>query len=245
MMAAGGDSDSIHSDMSVPRICIEGTLQGEEPMDSYTAGIELSNACRQFYVTRLKAANQVKQRLGLIESNSSLSTSNNTPSEPSISSTDSLDYVVARDHCGSPDLVPSAGGGTVTHGDPTLSSPASQERVQNLGVSSLSETKQGCPSCSRRSQTGEQPSGNTPGSDEGRGVVCERCRATQHDRNPGPQRDNNFNALKGQGSRWSSVQDSMALLKREMVSECFYYSTLQCKILSHATYEGLQVNRVM
>ena len=34
-------------------------------MDKYTAGIELSNACRQFYVTRLKAASNVKNRLGL------------------------------------------------------------------------------------------------------------------------------------------------------------------------------------
>ena len=34
-------------------------------MDKYTAGIELSNACRQFYVTRLKAAGKVKDRLGL------------------------------------------------------------------------------------------------------------------------------------------------------------------------------------
>ena len=234
-MAAGGDIASIHSDMSVPRICIEGTqtVPGEEPMDSYTAGIELSNACRQFYVTRLKAANQVKQRLGLIDSNSSLGNANNSQSEPSVSSTDSLDYVVPSDHCGSPDLVTHSGENALNHSDPTLPSPASQERVQNLGVTSLSETKQGCHGCSR-SQTGAQPSGHTPGSDGGKGVVFERFRSTQQDKRTTPQGDNGFTTQKGQGTtRWSSVQESMALLKREMVSELKYVLHLAMFVLCH------------
>ena len=34
-----------------------------EDTDHYTAGIELSNACRSFYVNRVKAAQQLKKRL--------------------------------------------------------------------------------------------------------------------------------------------------------------------------------------
>ena len=34
-------------------------------MDKYTAGIELSNACRNYYTRRLRAAEGVKRKLGL------------------------------------------------------------------------------------------------------------------------------------------------------------------------------------
>ncbi len=34
-------------------------------MDRYTAGIELSNACRSYYTRRVKAAESVKRKLGL------------------------------------------------------------------------------------------------------------------------------------------------------------------------------------
>ena len=57
MCNKGGDS--LRRLLTAPKICID------EPMDKYTAGIELSNACRQFYVTRVKAAGKVKERLGL------------------------------------------------------------------------------------------------------------------------------------------------------------------------------------
>lgn len=53
------------SGMSVPRLFVDGVSAGEEPLDRYTAGIELSNACRKFYVSRLAAAERAKQRLGL------------------------------------------------------------------------------------------------------------------------------------------------------------------------------------
>ena len=61
MCNRGGDS--LRRLLTVPKICVENV--SDEPMDKYTAGIELSNACRQFYVTRLKAAGKVKERLGL------------------------------------------------------------------------------------------------------------------------------------------------------------------------------------
>ena len=61
MCNKGGDS--LRRLLTVPKICVENV--SDEPMDKYTAGIELSNACRQFYVTRLKAAGKVKERLGL------------------------------------------------------------------------------------------------------------------------------------------------------------------------------------
>ena len=45
-----------------PKIYVQ-NVDGD--VDRYTAGIELSNACRSFYVSRLKAANALKQALGL------------------------------------------------------------------------------------------------------------------------------------------------------------------------------------
>ena len=45
-----------------PKIYVQ-NVDGD--VDPYTAGIELSNACRSFYVSRLKAANALKQALGL------------------------------------------------------------------------------------------------------------------------------------------------------------------------------------
>ena len=62
-MSSGKDL-SIRSLLTTPKIMVEGCAE-DAPMDKYTAGIELSNACRQFYVTRLKAAGKVKERLGL------------------------------------------------------------------------------------------------------------------------------------------------------------------------------------
>ncbi len=59
------DAPNIRTLLTTPKIVIEDTSGGDAPMDKYTAGIELSNACRQFYVTRLKAAGKVKERLGL------------------------------------------------------------------------------------------------------------------------------------------------------------------------------------
>ena len=52
--------------LTVPKICVENINDGT--MDKYTAGIELSNACRQFYVSRLKAAGKIKERLELADS---------------------------------------------------------------------------------------------------------------------------------------------------------------------------------
>ena len=51
--------------LTVPKICVENV--NDEPMDKYTAGIELSNACRQFYVSRVKAAGKIKERLELAD----------------------------------------------------------------------------------------------------------------------------------------------------------------------------------
>ena len=56
---------SINTFLTTPKIVIDSVCDNDPPMDKYTAGIELSNACRQFYVTRLKAAGKVKERLGL------------------------------------------------------------------------------------------------------------------------------------------------------------------------------------
>ena len=39
------------------------TTSSTEPMDSYTAGIELLNACRSYYVTKEKASKTLKQKL--------------------------------------------------------------------------------------------------------------------------------------------------------------------------------------
>ena len=39
------------------------TASCTEPMDSYTAGIELLNACRNYYVTKEKASKTLKQKL--------------------------------------------------------------------------------------------------------------------------------------------------------------------------------------
>ena len=63
-MSSSKEASSIRTLLTTPKIVIDGTNDGQ-PMDKYTAGIELSNACRQFYVTRLKAAGKVKERLGL------------------------------------------------------------------------------------------------------------------------------------------------------------------------------------
>ncbi len=54
----------IRSKIEAPTIVIEG--ENGETMDKYTAGIELSNACRRFYVSRLQAAEKVKEKLGLV-----------------------------------------------------------------------------------------------------------------------------------------------------------------------------------
>ena len=51
----------------LPTIRVEGVTTDGEALDKYTAGIELSNACRQFYVNRVKASAKVKERLGLEE----------------------------------------------------------------------------------------------------------------------------------------------------------------------------------
>ncbi len=63
-MSTTRESSSIRTLLAVPKIVIDSSCD-DAPMDKYTAGIELSNACRQFYVTRLKAAGKVKERLGL------------------------------------------------------------------------------------------------------------------------------------------------------------------------------------
>ena len=63
-MSSSKEGSSIRTLLTTPKIVIDGISDGQ-PMDKYTAGIELSNACRQFYVTRLKAAGKVKERLGL------------------------------------------------------------------------------------------------------------------------------------------------------------------------------------
>ena len=55
------EGSSIRTLLKRPKVVFAASSQ----MDKYTAGIELSNACRQFYVTRLKAAGKVKDRLGL------------------------------------------------------------------------------------------------------------------------------------------------------------------------------------
>ena len=49
--------------LTVPKICVEN--DNDEPMDKYTAGIELSNACRQFYVSRVKAAGKIQGTIGI------------------------------------------------------------------------------------------------------------------------------------------------------------------------------------
>ena len=53
----------IHNDSSeqYPESLV--TLLNSENMDSYTAGIELSNACREFYVKRQKDAESLKSKL--------------------------------------------------------------------------------------------------------------------------------------------------------------------------------------
>ena len=55
------EGSSIRTLLKTPKVVFAASSE----MDKYTAGIELSNACRQFYVTRLKAAGKVKDRLGL------------------------------------------------------------------------------------------------------------------------------------------------------------------------------------
>ena len=61
------DPSGSHSSvgLSVSRLFLEGLIGADEPLDRYTAGIELSNACRKFYVSRLAAAERAKNRLGL------------------------------------------------------------------------------------------------------------------------------------------------------------------------------------
>ena len=51
--------------MEPPTICIQG-VDGEEEVDKYTEGIELSNACRNFYVYRLKTADGMKKKLAAV-----------------------------------------------------------------------------------------------------------------------------------------------------------------------------------
>ena len=60
-MACSREGSSIRSLLKAPRIVIEASFE----MDKYTAGIDLSNACRQFYVARVKAAGEVKGHSGL------------------------------------------------------------------------------------------------------------------------------------------------------------------------------------
>ena len=50
------------SDVDV-RAIMDKTASCTEPMDSYTAGIELLNACRNYYVTKEKASKTLKQKL--------------------------------------------------------------------------------------------------------------------------------------------------------------------------------------
>ena len=61
MASSRKEGSSIRTLLKTPKVVIAASSE----MDKYTAGIELSNACRQFYVTRLKAAGKVKDRLGL------------------------------------------------------------------------------------------------------------------------------------------------------------------------------------
>ena len=50
------EGSSIRTLLERPKVVFAASSE----MDKYTAGIELSNACRQFYVTRLKAAGKVR-----------------------------------------------------------------------------------------------------------------------------------------------------------------------------------------
>ena len=61
MASSRKEGSSIRTLLKTPKVVIAASSE----MDKYTAGIELSNACRQFYVTRLKAAGKVKDCLGL------------------------------------------------------------------------------------------------------------------------------------------------------------------------------------
>ena len=50
-----------HHHIEYPESLVQ--LLDSETMDSYTAGIELSNACREFYVKRQKDAESLKSKL--------------------------------------------------------------------------------------------------------------------------------------------------------------------------------------
>ena len=66
-------------------------------MDKYTAGIELSNACRSYYARRLRASEGMKRKLTTPPSSSSSSYSSSSASSSSYSCADGKTFSVQSD----------------------------------------------------------------------------------------------------------------------------------------------------